>query len=396
MLQNNQNSGTPPQYNFDPDEHISSTLFDGVGERADRPFMILATIADTSLGDMLSKVNFASTLKNRFDHARLIVRYRDVRPYSKDVIALGANIDHAVPLRDRFPSWLHSLFKDGRLWNPLSGAIKGSKRRPEAFFDLVLVDWMMNARTVHALGPSMPFRIPPDRSTALAAELAKCGAVPGAPIATIHYRTEDYPLKGKSPIRTGKRDSYGELINYIVDELGCQVVVLGHPEMQPFPARTGVVDLSRRSDAFMLQAFAVSQSRFMIGGPSGPMVLGWGFGVPTGAVDFTDWSPDFGSDLNVTLTHEVTTPDGNTLANRALADSGLLDSGVMREKIATDKGYSIRKNSGAELSAVARHLHSVTTEITGWRPEPAAVERVRPNTVTLPLVTTNEIAFLDV
>ena len=98
------NGSTPPYFNS---KDVSSvTLFNCIGQRADRPFMILATFAETSLGDLISKIAFVNTLKAQFDHARLIVRYNDFRPYSSEVVSLAPNIDHAHGIRGEAPKWL--------------------------------------------------------------------------------------------------------------------------------------------------------------------------------------------------------------------------------------------------------------------------------------------------
>ena len=75
------------------------------------------------------------------------------------------------------------------------------------------------------------------------------------------------------PVRNGGPGSYRQAIDHIIDKLDCQVVQIGHPEMKPFPQRDGLVDISGIRNAFMLQAFALSRARFMIGGASGPIAL---------------------------------------------------------------------------------------------------------------------------
>ena len=93
--------GRPPY--FDPKGISSNRLYRDIGRSADRPFMIFASLLETSLGDMLCKMAFLSTLKEQFDHARLIVRYRALRSYSADVVSLSPNIDHAMPLAGERP-----------------------------------------------------------------------------------------------------------------------------------------------------------------------------------------------------------------------------------------------------------------------------------------------------
>lgn len=371
-------------------------MFSDIGKREDRPFMILATFAETSLGDLVSKIAFVNTLKAQFDHCRLIVRYNDFRPYSRDVISLAPNIDHAEPIRGEAPKWLRRFLHDVRLWRPLSGAITRSKRYYEAFYDLVVVDAMANARTVHAFDRSTPLQVPADRHDALTRSLLELGLEADKPFCVVHCRDGSYPLKGGNPLRNGNPDAFRQAIDHIIDTLGCQVVQLGHPEMAPFPARQGFVDLSRSMDAFMLQAFAVSRARFMLASASGPAVLGWSFNVPTAIVDCLEAHTGWGTAEKVFLTQEVTTPEGHSLRNDALSQAGLLDIRALARTMRSQPGYTVRTNSGDELCAVADHLDAGSSDTPGWRPEPVVPDGPRPNSIVWPPQTRWDVKFLDV
>jgi putative glycosyltransferase (TIGR04372 family) len=212
----------------------------------------------------------------------------------------------------------------------------------------------------------------------------------------MHYRTGSYgPKLNKSPIRNSDPENYRQLANYIIDELGGQVVQLGHPEMQAFPPRPGFVDLSRLANAFMLQAYAVCHSRFLIAGPSGPIGMGWGFQVPVVCVDATDGQSGWGDAERVLLTHEVTTPDGKRLRNRALYEAGLLDYVVFKKKIREGMNYQIRKNSVEELASAARFMFERTTDVKGWRPARQSSAAQRPNHFIWPPQVHEKIRFLD-
>jgi putative glycosyltransferase (TIGR04372 family) len=386
------NENEPPYFNRKSVR--PSHLYRDVGRSAERPFMILGTLLETSLGDLLAKTVFLSTLKDQFDHARLIVRYSDVRPYSAEVISLSPNIDHATPLKGERPRWLAEWFPDMRPWRPLARWTLGRERLPEAFYDLVVIEPMMDVRMVHGLEQPVALRIPPEREDALQRQLVGLGLDPARWYATIHYRASNYgPKLDKSPMRNGEPESYRQLVDYIIDELGGQVVQLGHPEMEPFPARPGFVDLSRLKDGFMLQAYSVCHSRFLVAGPSGPVMLGFSFQVPLGVVDATDGYGGWGDREQVILTHEVTTPEGKVLSNRALLESGLLDKVELNRRIREGGNYRIRKNSGAELAAIARHLFERTADITGWRPALQQPARIRPNHFIWPPKTHENMRF---
>lgn len=371
-----------------------SHLYRDIGQSAERPFMILATLLETSLGDLIAKTAFLSTLKDQFDHARLIVRYSDIRPYSAEVISLSPNIDHATPLKGERPRWLAEWFPDMRPWLPLGRWTLGREKMLAAFYDFVVIESMMDIRNMHGLAQPVPLRIPPEREAALQRQLVGLGLDPGRWYATVHYRTGSYgPKLDKAPLRNSEPENYRQLIDYIIDELGGQVVQLGHPEMEPFPPRPGLVDLSRIKDGFMLQAYAVCHSRFLIAGPSGPVTLGFAFEVPLGVVDATDGYGGWGDSEQVILTHEVTTPDGAVLMNRALLESGLLDQVELKRQIREGVNHRIRKNSSEEMAAVARHLFDRTSDITGWRSPRRRPQRARPNRLTWPLPTHENMRF---
>ena len=384
----------PPYFN--PKDTSSVTLYEDIGKRADRPFMILATFAETALGDLISKIVFTSTLKDQFDHARLIVRYNDFRPYSRDIISLAPNIDHADPVHGEMPQWMRRFVRDLRLWRPLSGAITRSRQQHRSFYDLVIVDAMANARTVTAFPQATPMRIPPDREAELAEQLVAHGVEPDRPFAVLHHRDGTYALKSRNPVRNGDPDSYRYAMDHTIDNLGCQVVRIGHPEMTQFAEREGFVDLSRLKNGFMLQAFAVSRARFMLACASGPAVLGWSFSVPTAILDCAETSPGWGTADKVVLTHEVTTPDGETLRNQALADAGLLDVRLLSRLVREGGRYTIRKNSPQEVAAVADHLHARSADTTGWRIPSALPEQPRPNAITWPPNTQRKVDYIDV
>jgi putative glycosyltransferase (TIGR04372 family) len=387
------NEDRPPY--FDPKSVSLNARYRDIGRSAERPFMIFATLLDTELGDLISKVVFLSTLKEQFDHARLIVRYRALRPYSAEVVSLSPNIDHATPLPGERPKWLARWFPDMRPWLPLGRGTLGREGKKEAFYDFVVIESMMNARNVHGFERPAVLRIPPEREDELHRRLVGLGLDPDRWYATVHYRGGNYgPKRNKSPIRNSDPENYRRLIDTIIDELGGQVVQLGHPELRPFPPRAGFVDLSRLANSFLLQAYAVCHSRFLVAGPSGPVALGWGFQVPIAVVDATDGHGGWGDSEQVILTHEVTTPDGRALMNRALFEAGLLDYVALARKIRDGENYRVRKNSAEELAAAARFLFERTADTEGWRPALRRPAAARPNRFVWPPQTRENLRFL--
>ncbi len=373
----------------------SDLLYRDIGRVPERPFSILAQTLETTLGDLISKVVFYATVKNQFDHAKLHVYFRDVRPYSRKVMSLAPNIDKVRVIKGEMPAWLRSCFKRDRFWRPLFvDARKGSKRH---FYDFVINDWMADARSVHGLPDIVPLRVPPELEHRLAHRLIELGLERNRWFAAIHYRDSNYRWRANlGGIRDSDPEAFNTLADHIIDELGGQVVRLGHPEMHPLPQRRGVVDLSRLPNSFMLQAFAASRARFMIAGPSGASALACGFQVPLGLVDATDAQAGWGDMERLILTHELTTPDGGRLRNKELLETGLLSRRPLENLTNRLKGYTIRKCTGSELAAVASHLSANNEDVAAWRPAREAPGTRRPNAIVWPPQTRNDIRFFDV
>src|SRR5687767_7608476 len=114
-------------------------LYRDIGAVPERPFMMLAVITETSLGDLLSSLLFLATIKNQFDYAKLYVRYPDTRPYSKEVFQLLPDIDLAHGIRPFAPLRLFEQLLGARLWWPL--ALNNSADfRNRNFFDFLVID----------------------------------------------------------------------------------------------------------------------------------------------------------------------------------------------------------------------------------------------------------------
>ncbi len=366
-----------------------------IGRTALRPFVIKASLRETSLGDFLTKLIFLATLKNQFDYGEIELRYRDVRPYSSEVVSIVPGIDRAIPIRWHIPRWARLGLPDTRLWHHIARSIDGNKGSWGSFCDLYPTDWMVNPRALHALPNPVRLKIPAEHEQRLADQLQRLGANPDRWLAVVHYRASTYLTKRKGQLRNGNPSAQLELISHIIERLGGQAVLLGHPELEAFPERANFIDLSRIKDSFLLQAFACSKARFLIAGPSGPLNLGWGFQIPTGLVDASDGVGGWGSCEQVILTHEVTTPEGKRLQNRALFENGLLDYPVLRDKIRAGEPYQVRKNSAEELIAVANHLYDASSRTTGWRTSSTEVGGPKPNHIVWPPQTSENLTFFD-
>jgi putative glycosyltransferase (TIGR04372 family) len=347
-----------------------------VGLRPERPFQILGMIETLAFGDLLTNLVFFSTLANQFDHVRLHVRYRDVRPYSRDVMSLSPWIDFAEPVSERWPLWM-----PGPKGRPRRVTDFGSQKGKNVpLYDMVVTSHMAQREVTYALPNPVPLRLPEGRIAELRKRLEGRGLSPDHWFAAIHYRESTYEFRHEGSNRDNDPMAFDSLVDAIIAQ-GGQVVRLGHVGMKPFRPRKGFIDLI--AETTLVQAAAASFARYMVIGPSGVFGLATGFQVPTTIVDAVDniglWGPVDA------LTHEVKTPNRETLRNASLREAGLLEGVLLAERIKADPRYSVRKANADELGIVAARLYARTQDCPAWRMPAPLPAGPKPNHVIWPL-----------
>jgi putative glycosyltransferase (TIGR04372 family) len=359
--------------------------------KAERPFQILGLVETLAFGDLISNVVFLSTLANQFDHARLHVKFRDARPYSRYVFSLTPSIDVAEPIPDKWPTWMGTFSRHFRSKPRPFVAVSSQKGKRAVIYDMIISSYMTQGQAVHALPNIAPLRLPATGVDKLRAHLIGKGLDPAQWFAAIHYRESTYAYRHEGSERNSDPTAFDALVDHII-ALGGQVVRLGHIGMAPFRPRPGFIDLV--SEPIMVQAAAASYARFMVVGPSGCIALAMGFQTPVTLVDAIDtfgmWGP---SDA---LSHVVKTPSCQTLRNGSLRDAGLLDSHILAERMREQPGYKIRKANAEELRTVAQKLFARTTDCVGWRTPANIVGGPKPNCFPWPLKPTNRIDWVDI
>ena len=366
------------------------------GSCPERPFQILGLLETHELGDLISNVVFLSTLANQFDYVRLHVKFRDVRPYSREVMTLSPWIDLAEPLRGEWPKFVAAFFPSTKLLKPRRQMEVGTQKGEKAYlYDVIITSLMAREDAVHALPNPVPLRLPKARSDELRANLIARGLRPDRWFATFHYRQSGYGYRPDATDRDGEPAAFECLVDHII-ALGGQAVRLGHPGMTPFKSRDGFVDLSTQANDFLLHAAAVSHARFMIAGPSGPMMLAPAFGIPHTFVDVVDTRAYWDLEHGDVLTRVVTTPKGETLRNARLLASGLLDADRLAKRSEAGGGYLIRQATSDELAIVANRLYQRTMDCPGWRPPAEPPGGPKPNHFIWPLKLTYPVRWLDI
>lgn len=366
-----------------------------VGVRPERPFQILGLLETVTLGDLVANVVFLSTLANQFDHVRLHVKFRDLRPYCKQIMSLSPWIDLAEPFPERWPAVFRrfsSDIKPPKAHNQM--AIGAQKGKHNYIYDMIITSPMAAEDAIHALRDPVPLRLPQDHAEELRARLVAHGVRPDRWFAVFHYRESSYKFRPGSGDRNGDPAAFDSLVDHII-ALGGQAVRLGHPGMAAFRPREGFIDLSTIADSFLLQAAAISHARFAIAGPSGPLVLAMAFAVPSTMVDAVDTGGVWGGGRTDILTHEVTTPKGDKLRNASLLESGLLDAEILAARAKAEPGYRVRKVTSDELAEVAARLYRRTVDCPSWRPAAIVPTGPKPNQVGWPLKLSYPMPWID-
>lgn len=241
-------------------------------------------------------------------------------------------------------------------------------------------------------------RIPDEDTGPLSDAMIEQGVDPNRWFCCIHYREPGYVHRPARFLRDLDPRPYMALVEDIVENLGGQVVRLGHPNMTPFPKRRGFIDLSVLKDRFDLHAFAVSRARFMVGTLTGISHAGSAFNTPTAITNNSDSLvfPGCWRDHDIALYINCYAPSGKRLSVMDLHEGGMLGNRPRLAKIRQDHGYKLMQNSPAELGTVTRELMDATADCQGWRePSTEIVPRVRPNHLRIPLLERRRVRVVE-
>jgi hypothetical protein len=357
-------------------------LLTDVGLHPGRPFQILGLLEAQDYGDLLANVVFLSSMAHQFEHVRLHVKYRDIRPWSRAIMSLSPWIDLAEPFPGEWPKFLHWLWPHDRPRKPLRRMKIGTQKGKHVYlYDMIVTSPMAARDLVHGLPQTVPLRLPEAQADECRARLIAKGLKPDRWFATFHND------RGGSDTA-----AFDGLIDRVI-ALGGQAVRLGHQSMSGFRPRNGLVDLVRAD--FPLQAAAVCHSRFMIAGPTDLMVLAMAFNVPLTVVDATATGGVWNLDRTDVLTREVTTPRGERLRNAALLAAGLFESADLAAQMKAQPGYSVRTATATELAEVTQKLYDRTADCPAWRAAAAIPAGPKPNQIEWPVNPSYPTPWLD-
>lgn len=336
---------------------------------------VVCFIGTQALGNFIMYNLAAASVAAAMGGARLGILYRDDRPYKTPLVAMNPAVTASFAIPGRAEAalpldWFDPNCSDAAWPEPW---LAQGLHRPDVFLTAGMLD----------IGTSIPpipsLRIPDVMVGPSTDTLRRLGLDPRRWFACLHMRELGYLYRrGSDPTRAVDPLSYLPMVRDILDQ-GGQVVRLGDPTMTPFPAMPGLIDLSRLSNSFGLQAFAVSRARFFVGTDTGATQLASAFKTPsasTNALGVGIWN-----DGDVLLTKTIRMPDGYALTKEDCLSTGMLSVHRLRPDAAT-----IEDNTPEQLVAVARHMHRITADCEGWRKPKVVIEHGGEAAITLPLV----------
>lgn len=340
-------------------------------------FRIFANLASVAVGEFIGHAVLVSSIKELFDDCELYVYYRQDRPYKEPIASCIQNAKLIYPVAYNGPGLPIDYFHNakGRLVH-LNQVLEGNQVYKSDLIlsgNVMLDDAMLNAIPITTLRP------PESTFAARRDELVALGLDPKRWVACVYWKEADYKYRGHNPFRIIYDPApYIEVIRHIIEDLGGQVVRLGHATPTQVPTMEGLVDLAKIPHSEALQLFAVSVARFLIASGSGPASYGPAFGVPTAVTDqnicFGAWHPhDYILPQNIVYQGELYRPT-------EAYDAGLLALDGVPE------GVAFQRNSAVQLVKATDEMFQITTDCTGWRelvtPPPPSP---RPNSFTYPL-----------
>lgn len=369
-------------------------------------FRILALLNSRAVGDSVFFHIFAASTKLLFDNARLMLQIReDNRSYKQSLLRFNPHKNFSVVLGENHAGIATDSF----------GAFTDLLSNDEALPDCIFKEphWLGQKAHLPNLILSPPgmypaalptfenpafLKIPDAEVGPLADILIDNGVDPNRWFCCLHYREPGYEHRPPRFLRDLDPRPFMALTEDIIENLGGQVVRLGHPRMTAFPRRPGYIDLAGLKDGFDVHAFAVSRARFMIGTVSGISHVGSAFNTPTAITNNSDILafPGCWRDHDAALYFNIYTPSGRRVSVLEQHEAGMLGNRPFLAKIRAENGYRIMQNSPAELGQVTRRLLDATADCQGWRePTSETIPERRPNQIQLPVALRRRVPFVE-
>jgi putative glycosyltransferase (TIGR04372 family) len=339
-------------------------------------FRIFAFLSKQALGDFMMEALAASAVRDLFDEGELFIYYRDDRPYKKMIVSCIPNVTGVLASPNGSDPFPVDYFGGGV---KMGDADLNANEMRKA--DLILTRSMFSDAALNCI-PLPTLRPPLETFDSSDENLLALGLDPSKWIATVYWKELGYQYRGHNRARMiYDPGPYIAAIRHIVEDLGGQVVRLGHTSPEGMPKIKGLVDLATVAESEWMQLYAVSVSRFMLASASGPSIYGASFGVPTVLTDHIEVT-------GVWRDHDYIVTQGFVEGGREYRQMEAFDAGYLNGYPGwkDDIDFTLRRNTAAELIAATDEMFHATKACIGWRSlGEGDVARSRPNKITLPL-----------
>ena len=239
----------------------------------------------------------------------------------------------------------------------------------------------------------MPLVIPAKQDVWARGKIQEMGLRRDNWFCAMHWREPTYKYKAIKNYRDGDPTAFLRAVDYVIDELGGQVVQLGHPEMARRTPRQGYIDLSSLQDSWILQAAATRYARYFAGSASGATGMAHAFCIPSAHIDVLDWYTPLLGDCAVTP--RVRIDGGPILRQQALFSSGMMSSHALTLAARQGREIEIVPSNTWEIVQAISQVHVATSEIQGWRKAIDDPVLSPTNGLTIPLPVYAEPLFVE-
>ena len=327
---------------------------------ADGP-LIVAFLGHQALGDFVMAHLAAAAVARALPESRLVIVYRDDRPYKGFVTLMNPWVTSAM-----------TVPADPAVVTPLDRFVTGDLRA-----DVLLTPSMLE---IGRCEPPMPaLRLPARATPALEQMLRLRGLHPDSTFVALHIRERGYHWRRDlDDARNADPTTYLPMIHELT-RAGFQVVRLGDPSMRSLPRIDGLVDLTGAT--FPEQVCAIARARFFVGTDSGPTQVAGALKVPTATTNAAGigvWNDD-----DVVLFKRFRLANGRRLSLAECLDAS--NSGM--QIVYPHDNVSVEHNTPEDLIAVAEHMIAITSDCHGWRvgTDSAQISARKDRTLRLPL-----------
>jgi putative glycosyltransferase (TIGR04372 family) len=338
------------------------------------PFRIFAYVSVRALGDVVLFAWFVSSVAELFDDAELTVYFHDDRPYKSGIISCIRNAKRILKptsLAARLPIEIFDV-AGGAPAIPTEFDISDVSSSNLVLVQPMFQEGMLNSIPLTAMAP------PPETIESSDKALMELGLDPDRWVATVFWKEPGYGFRPPEPSREiADPGPYIAAIRHIIENLGGQVVRLGHPSPTELPKLKGLIDLANAPNSEWLQLYSVWISRFMLSSNSGPLSYGPAFNVPTLLTDQR-------SCLAVYRSHDYVVTQGIIHDGTVYRGLEAFSAGLLKRWGTKPERYVM--NTAAEIVAAVDEMYQSTASCLGWRAHPVPQPPLkRPNKLVWPI-----------